>query len=106
MSAGEGRLHCQAQPLSSFRAWGDREGFEAVGLAEGKTEREEQCVYLTLLRLPVPHGPLLGPLAHRTCCGWGSPAVGSVWPLSPPLAAGAEARPLPPFALLVVGCLG
>lgn len=47
---------------------------------------------MKLLRLPVPHRPHLGLLAHRTCCGWGSPAVSRVWLLSPLPAARAEAQ--------------
>ena len=44
-----------------------------------------------LLGLPVPRRPHLGLLAHRTCCGWGSPNVGSGWPLRPPPEAKSEA---------------
>lgn len=46
----------------------------------------------------------LGLWAHRICGGWGSPDVGSVWPLSPPPAARPEAGHfLPLLSLWLAG---
>lgn len=67
-------------------------------------EQKYHCVFLKLLSLPVPHGPYLGLWAHRICGGWGSPDVGSVWPLSPPPAARPEAGHfLPLLSLWLAG---